>query len=154
MNIERISLPALTVIGIEGSTRDGAGFIQRLWSEANARFGEIAHLVMRHPDGTPVGFWGAMTDFSRSFRPWENNFSEGLYLAGAECNSGSEPPKGWMKWIIPAFEYLKVENDAPEVFPRVLEYMNINGMTLAGAVHDLADPASGKNYMMFPIRKL
>ena len=46
MNIERISLPALTVIGIEGSTRDGGGFIQRLWSEANARFGEIEYLVI------------------------------------------------------------------------------------------------------------
>jgi len=154
MNIERRSLPALTIIGREGSTDDGPGFIQNLWREANEHFGEISHLVMRDSDGKPVGFWGAMTDFSRSFRPWENGFTEGLYLAGAECNEGSEPPEGWTKWAIPAFEYLKVENNAPDVFLCVLEYLAQSGLTLAGAVHDLIDPASGRNYMMFPIRKL
>lgn len=151
MNIERIILPAVTVIGREGSTDDGPGFIQNLWADANAHFSEIEPLIKRDADGMPAGFWGAMTDFSRSFQPWENNFSEGLYLAGAECIDSAEPPQGWTKWIIPSFEYLKVENAD---FSAVLAYMAQNRLPLAGAVHDFTDPASGKNYMLFPIRKL
>ena len=140
MNIEQIRLPAITVIGREGSTNDGPGFIQKLWNDANAHFSEIEPLVRRNANGIPVGFWGAMTDFSRAFLPWGNDFSEGLYLAGAECNEGAEPPEGWMKWIIPSFEYLKVENAD---FAAVLAYMNENNLPLVGAVHDFTDPATG-----------
>ena len=42
MKIEKTSKEAFVVIGKEGSTRDGEGFIQRLWQEANAHFDEIA----------------------------------------------------------------------------------------------------------------
>ena len=142
MTFERCIKNAFTVIGREDSTHDGPGFIQNLWAEANAHFEEIAPLVMRDERGIPVGFWGAMTDFSRSFRPWENNFSEGLYLAGAECADDAIPPVGWTKWSIPAFEYLKVENAD---FPAVLEYMAENHLSLAGAVHDFTDPGTGIN---------
>ena len=69
MNIDVISKPAFSVIGKEGSTADGVGFIQGLWAEANAHFDEVAHLAKRDENGIPVGFWGAMTDFSRSFQP-------------------------------------------------------------------------------------
>lgn len=151
MNIERITLPAVTVIGRMGSTKDGSGFIQKLWADANGHFAEIEPLVRRDESGTPVGFWGAMSDFSLSFRPWENDFSAGLYLAGAECAEDAAPPEGWTKWVIPAFEYLKVENAD---FPAVLQYMADSHLSLAGAVHDFTDPAAGKNYMLFPIRKL
>lgn len=151
MNIERITLPAVTVIGRVGSTKDGPGFIQKLWADANGHFAEIEPLVRRDESGTPVGFWGAMSDFSLSFRPWENDFSAGLYLAGAECAEDAAPPEGWTKWVIPAFEYLKVENAD---FPAVLQYMADSHLSLAGAVHDFTDPAAGKNYMLFPIRKL
>ena len=151
MNTERIILPSCTVIGKEGSTHDGPGFIQNLWVDANAHFTEIEPLVKRDARGVPVGFWGAMTDFSRAFLPWENNFSEGLYLAGAECVDNAQPPEGWTKWIIPSFEYLKVENAD---FSAVLQYMNENNLSLSGAVHDFTDPATGRNYMLFPIRKL
>lgn len=151
MNIERLTLPSVTIIGREGSTHAGPGFIQNLWAAANEHFSEIEPLIKRSADGTPSGFWGAMTDFSRTFLPWENNFSEGLYLAGAECFDCAEPPPGWTKWIIPSFEYLKVENAD---FSAVLAYMARNNLPLAGAVHDFTDPSSGKNYMLFPIRKL
>ena len=36
-------------------------------------------------NGDLAGIWGAMSDFSLSFRPWEEGFSKGLYLAGVEC---------------------------------------------------------------------
>ena len=109
MKIEKLVKSAFTVIGKEGSTSDGVGFIQRLWESANSHFSEIQHLAKRDTDGELCGIWGAMSDFSRSFRPWENNFIQGLYLAGAECVDGAEAPEGWTKWIVPGYEYLRVE---------------------------------------------
>ena len=57
------------------STSDGPGFIQKLWADANAHFSEVRALAKRDEAGRPVGFWGAMSDCSRSFEPWEDNFS-------------------------------------------------------------------------------
>lgn len=151
--MERIIKPAFTVIGKEGSTRDGEGFIQRLWEDANSRFGEIAHLARMNGQGQLCGAWGAMSDFSRSFAPWEEGFTQGLYLAGAECRDDAEAPAGWTKWRIPGYEYLRVES-GPETFPATLDYMARHGLSLAGAVHDFTDPATGKGYMCFSIRKL
>ncbi len=150
--MERIIKPAFTVIGKEGSTRDGEGFIQRLWEDANTHFGEIAPLAQME-NGKLVGVWGAMSDFSRSFAPWENGFTQGLYLAGAECRDDAQPPAGWTKWVIPGYEYLRMES-TPTAFPDTLAYLAQHGMELAGAVHDFTDPATGKGYMCFPIRKL
>lgn len=152
--MERIIKPTFAVIGMEGSTEDGAGFIQSLWEKANSRFPEVAHLAKTNPDGSLCGIWGAMSDMSRSFRPWEDSFSCGLYLAGVEALDDAQPPEGWVRWDIPGFEYLKVENDAPDVFPRTLQHLAQQGLTLAGAVHDFTDPSTGKGYMLFPVRKL
>lgn len=152
--MERIVKPAFAVIGMEGATTDGPGFIQALWEKANARFGEVAHLAKTNPDGSLCGIWGAMSDMSRSFRPWEDGFTRGLYLAGVEVRDDAAPPEGWTKWCIPGFEYVRVENDAPDVFPRTLEKFAEQGLTLVGAVHDFTAPATGKGYMCFPIRKL
>ena len=152
--MERIIKPAFAVIGLEGSTEDGPGFIPALWEKANTRFGEVAPLAKTNPDGYLVGVWGAMTDMSRSFRPWEDGFTRGLYLAGVEVRDDAQPPEGWIRWDIPGYEYLRVESDAPDVFPRTLDWIAAQGLTLAGAVHDYTDPATGKSYMLFPIRKL
>lgn len=98
--------------------------------------------------------WGAMSDFSRSFNPWEN-FNKGLYLAGVECVDDAEAPVGgWTKWIIPGYEYLYVECENDDTFPKAIEYMKDNNIPLVGAVHDFTCPQTGKNYMYFPIRKL
>lgn len=153
MNIEKCTKEAFTVIGKEGSTTDGEGFIERLWEDANSRFGEIAHLVKTDENGVPLGVWGAMSDFSRSFKPWEN-FSEGLYLAGAECVDGAEAPDGWVKWTIPAYEYLYVECENDSTFPDMIRYLNDNGISLAGAVHDFICPQTGKSCMYFPVKRL
>lgn len=153
MNIEKCTKEAFTVIGKEGSTKDGESFIERLWEEANSRFGEIASLVKTDKNGVPLGVWGAMSDFSRSFKPWEN-FSEGLYLAGAECVDGAEAPEGWVKWTIPAYEYLYVECESDDTFDEMLQYLEDNGISLAGAVHDFTCPQTGKSYMFFPIKAL
>ena len=55
------------VIGKEGSTFDGEGFIQKLWNDANSHFNEVAHLAKKDANGNIVGIWGAMSDLSRAF---------------------------------------------------------------------------------------
>ena len=154
MNVNRCVKDSFAVIGKEGSTEDGAGFVQRLWADANAHFAEVAPLAKRNADGDLVGIWGAMTDFSRSFQPWEDGFTKGLYLAGVECASDAEAPAGWTKWIIPGFVYLYVECDCDTIFLDMLRYLQEENLPLAGAVHDFTCPATGKSYMFFPIRKL
>ena len=154
MNMEKCMKEAFAVIGKEGSTNDGPGFVQSLWAEANAHFAEVAHLAKKDENGNLVGIWGAMTDFSRSFLPWEDGFSRGLYLAGVECVDDAQAPEGWTKWNVPGFEYLRVECDHDGVFPEMIDYLRENGISLAGAVHDFTCPQTGKNYMYFPIGRI
>ena len=42
---------SFVVIGKEGSTLDGEGFIQKLWDDANSHFGEVAHLAKKDANG-------------------------------------------------------------------------------------------------------
>ena len=154
MKIERCMKETFAVIGKEGSTYDGSGFIQKLWEDANSHFSEVQPLAKIDENGNLAGIWGAMSDCSRSFRPWEDQFTKGLYLAGVECGGDAVAPEGWTKWIIPACEYLCVEVESENTFPEMLNYMNANGIMLAGAVHDFTCPATGKNYMYFPVRVL
>ena len=153
MKMEKIKKDAFNIIGKEGSTEDGPGFVQSLWNDANSHFAEVAHLAKKDENGNLVGIWGAMTDFSRSFQPWEDGFSKGLYLAGVECADDAEPPKGWTKWTVPGFEYLRVECDRDGIFPEMIAWLQENHTPLAGAVHDFTCPRTGKNYMYFPIGK-
>ena len=154
MKIEKCSMESFVVIGKEGSTLDGEGFIQRLWEDANSHFDEVQHLAKKDEDGKLLGIWGAMSDLSRSFQPWEDNFTKGLYLAGVQCEEGAEAPEGWTKWTVPGYEYLYAECHGGDTFGQVLAYMQENELTLAGAVHDFICPETGKNYMFFPISVL
>ena len=47
MKIEKCKKESFVVIGKEGATTDGAGFIQKLWDDANSHFGEVSQA----PDG-------------------------------------------------------------------------------------------------------
>lgn len=154
MNIQKCMKESFAVIGKEGSTEDGAGFVQKLWADANSHFEEVARLAKKDENGNLAGIWGAMSDFSRAFHPWEEGFSKGLYLAGVECADDAEAPQGWTKWAVPGYEYLVVACDHDGVFPEMIAYLNENNIPLVGAVHDFTCPRTGKNYMFFPIRKL
>jgi len=154
MAFERVIMPSFAVIGQEGSTQDGDDVIERMWKRATERYDEVAHLARTDGDGTPCGFWGAMTDFGRNFRPWEEGFSQGLYLAGVECDLSAEAPRGWTKWIIPGFEFVKVPCEDENTFMRGVIYLGEHELPLVGAVQDYTCPADGGSYMMFPIRKL
>ena len=151
--MDKVIKKAFVVIGKEGSTLDGEGFIQKLWDDANGHFDEVAHLAKRDENGNLVGIWGAMSDLSHSFQPWEDGFSKGLYLAGVECVDSAEAPDGWTRWMIPGYEYLVVENH-DGAFGDTIRQMQEEGIALVGAVHDYTDPATGKGYLYFPIRKV
>ena len=154
MEIEKCIKEAFVVIGKEGSTLEGQNFIQKLWADANAHFSEVQELAKKDAAGNIIGIWGAMSDLSQSFQPWEDNFSRGYYLAGVECNDNAEAPEGWTKWVVPGYEYIYVETEGENTFTEILEYMSINNITLVGAVHDFICPETGKNYMFFPIRMI
>ena len=72
---------------------------------------------------------------------------------GVECVDHAEAPDGRTKWIIPGYEYIVVENHTG-AFEETLGQMNEEGISLAGAVHDYTDPATGKGYLYFPIREV
>lgn len=153
MRIEKCVKESFCVIGKEGSTESGPGIVQSLWNDANSHFAEVAHLAKRDNSGNLTGIWGAMTDFSRCFLPWEKDFTKGLYLAGVECPNDAQPPTNWVKWTVPGFEYLRVECDHDGIFGEMLAYLQENRIPLVGAVQDFTCPQTGKNYMYFPIRK-
>ena len=154
MKIEKKIKETFVVIGKEGSSMEGQNFVQKLWADANSHFNEVQHLAKKDDNGNLVGIWGALSDLSHSFKPWEDNFSKGLYLAGIECGDHAEAPKGWTKWIIPGYEYIYVETENENTFSNVMNYMSENNLTLAAAVHDYTCPETGKNYMFFPIRAI
>jgi len=154
MRMETRIVPAFSVMGREGSTKDGRGFISRLWAEANEHFAEIAPLAKTDENHQLCGLWGLMSDFSRSFQPWQEQYTQGLYLAGVECQPDAVPPEGWTRWDVPGFEYICAECGEPGLFDKMLDDLTKRQMTLAGAVHDYTCPATGRNYMYFPIRKL
>lgn len=152
MECKIVRKQAFSVIGRLGSTSDGEGFIGRLWEQANAGFPQVEPLAKRTQDGGFAGFWGLMSDEGMNFRPWEENFSKGLYLAGVEVEDSAQPPEGWVKWTSPGQEYLVAE-PGPESFARALEYIKNQSWELAGAVYDFTDPGTGKSWQYFPIKK-
>jgi predicted transcriptional regulator YdeE len=154
MEIQTCIKESFSVIGKEGSTNDGKEFIQRLWNDANSHFSEVADLAKKDETGKLMGIWGAMSDLSHSFKPWEDNFTKGLYLAGVEVTDGAEAPEGWTKWTIPSFEYIYVKNESPSTFVDVINYLKEKGISLAGAVHDFNCPETGQGYIFFPLRRL
>lgn len=154
MNLNKCVKESFVVIGKEGTTEAGEGFIQRLWEDANGHFHEIEQLAKKDDNGNLVGIWGAMSDLSHAFLPWEEGFTKGLYLAGVECTDTAEAPEGWTKWVIPSYEYLYVECENENTFSQVISYMNENGIALVGAAHEFTCPETGKNYIFFPIRTM
>ena len=154
MKIEKCIKESFVVIGKEGSTLDGSNFIQELWEDANSHFSDVQQLAKKDEQGNLVGIWGVMSDFTHSFKPWEDNFSKGLYLAGVECDDTAEAPEGWTKWVVPSYEYIYAECEDGNTFAHVIKYMNQNDLALVGAVHDFTCPKTGKNYMFFPIRNI
>lgn len=157
MEIKKCIKESFSVIGKEGSTKDGSDFVGRLWEDANNHFSEIKALAKKDENGNILGIWGLMSDFSRSLMPWEENFTKGLYLAGVEVMDNTEAPENWVKWTVPTLEYLyvKVDKEYENSFSYVLNYMKTNDIKLEGAVFDYNCPEeNGQLYLFCPIRRL
>ena len=155
MKYEMVDLPKIAIIGKEGLCTKEKNVVQELWRQANSNFSEIAELGMKNADGSFVGFWGAMSDETRSFLPWTDGFSRGLYLAGLEVNEDAPVPEGWVKWVLPARKYLVAEltpESYAETFRNVIHCLIPElGLKLAGAACDFTEPASGQNKLFFPV---
>ena len=153
MDARIVRLHGFAVIGREGSTDEGEGFISRLWAEANARYGEIADLVVSE-SGAPRGLWGAMSDMGRRMLPWEDGFTRGLYLAGAEVHKDAQAPAGWVRWDIPEHTWLMIPvvEGVPRAMRQGLEYIQAHGLRLIGAVCDYTRPGEGE-YCAFPVER-
>ncbi|WP_373889721.1 hypothetical protein [Paludicola sp. MB14-C6] len=54
MDIQKCVKESFTVIGKEGTTNDGQGFIDKLWEDANSHFNEVEHLAKKM---MKVTFW-------------------------------------------------------------------------------------------------
>lgn len=157
MEIVIYELPAFSVIGMEGRAEPGHNPAPALWETANARFGEVEALALRDENGVPVGVWGAMSDLSRAFLPWEDGFSTGLYLAGVQVPDSAQAPEGWTKWTLPAFACLRVkaEGDYAAAFRAGLDELARRGLSLAGAVQECQRMAEGGQlYLFFPFKRL
>lgn len=149
MALTFIELPVFAVIGVEASSEDGAGFVARAWDTANARFSEVAHMALADENGAPR-IWGLMSDMSRSFRPWEDNFTKGLYIAGIEVAPEAQPPAGWTKWVSPAYRYAVFPMTDSDSFARALEALTESGLALAGAAYDRIVPGKG-TFIYMPV---
>ena len=57
MKIEKVSKDSFVVIGKEGSTLDGDGFIQRLWQNANTHCDEIRWMILIHKQRNCTNLW-------------------------------------------------------------------------------------------------
>lgn len=155
METRIVTLPEIEIVGMQGLCTAEHSMVAELWQQANAHFDEIAPIAMREKDGAFVGFWGAMSDISMSFLPWEDGYTRGLYLAGAEVNHGSPAPEGWTKWTLPARTWLVTDVTAEQygsIFHEVLEQVIPGmGLKLSGAVCDYTEPRTGKNMLFFPV---
>lgn len=155
MEFNKIIKNSFCIIGKLGATNHKNFNIKLLWDNANIHFDEISHLAKKDSNANISGFWGAMSSFDMNFMPWENNFSQGFYLAGVEVDDNNLPPKGWTKWTLPSFEFLtlKIENSYTKTFDQGLSYIKNKNLKLVGAIQDFINPQSGENYIYFPIKR-
>ena len=134
MNIIEITKPAFFVIGKEGygNTVEGNQWIIDLWKDANQHFLEVFDLASRDEQDHLRGFWGAMTDSTRSFLPWKDlndqdyqteviaSDVERLYLRYADWNDDDEID--WLDdWDQDDEDY---ENRLPPAIQLTVEYSN------------------------------
>ncbi len=156
MVIEKRYKESFSIIGRRKWVEKGSG-VQDVWEDANCHFDDVLPLAKKDEEGRLVGVWGAMSDRTMAFKPWENHFSEGYYLAGIECEASQLPPEGWFKWTLPSFEYLvcKPEPSYAEAMAFVLQtYMPEHRMNLQGAIQEFYDPKQGGQlFLLFPIAK-
>jgi predicted transcriptional regulator YdeE len=158
MKVEIMDKSSFSVIGKlgQGHAKDSLKWIPPIWQEANRDYNEISNLAKLDNEGNIVGFWGAMSDVDERFERWQE---EGKYLAGCEVTDDAVAPKGWVKWIIPAFKYAVVkctQDTYKDAFGYMLkDYLPQHEYHIVGAIHEYYDPKDthGELSLYFPIEK-
>lgn len=152
-----IHLGKVAVIGKCGKSTDDEGFVQKLWEEANGHFNEVEALAKKDENGKVAACWGAMSDMGLNFKPWEDWFKTGLYLAGVEVNEDAIAPEGWTKWVMPERDYLVVSVDMKDYSNTFNHYvwfkLDFLLYDLVGAACDYTIPETGENFIYFPVQK-
>lgn len=155
MEVKYAKKKSFSVIGKLGSTDEGGNFIGRVWAEANQGMSKIMKYAIKDDKGLPEGIWGLMSSMDKSFSPWEDNYSKGLYLAGVEVEDTAVAPLGWTRWKVPEFNYayVKVDNNYNEVFKYVIgEFLPNNKLKLVGAVQEYYNVRENMQlYLFFPV---
>ena len=99
MNVNKCIKESFTVIGKEGSTRDGEGFIRRLWEDANSHFAEVQHLAKKDENGGLAGIWGPI--FPAPFGPGRRGLPKGCIWPGWNAMMRHRPRRagrnGWFR---------------------------------------------------------
>jgi predicted transcriptional regulator YdeE len=134
----------------QGPADDPKSWVTLLWEEATAHFSEIAQVIRKDENCAPVGVWGAMNDIGEQNRRWGES---GKYMAGCEADANAAPPEGWVKWVIPAQNYLVVDctlDSYGEIFG---EIANDESITIVGTVHERYPEPGNPNVLelYFPI---
>lgn len=156
--MEIIELEQFAVIGKLGSTKsNNVNFIKELINEANSKFEEIKFFAK----DDVLGEWGLMSSFNNFLAPWDNNFSEGMYLFGVEAKENiayKNVPKGWTIWLVPKNKYARIKiedfNKYKELFNSMVYFtIPYNGYELSGAAFDYHENKTNSDYIYFPIKK-
>ncbi|BCA85406.1 hypothetical protein EsVE80_09290 [Enterococcus saigonensis] len=155
--VKRISLPAFTVIGKEGSglAAEGSSWVPLLWDSVNEHFEEIAATIQLEPE--EIHLWGLMSDQSEWLLPWAEI---GRYLAGIAVPQDTKAPLNWQKWEMPALDFMVVktnEDNLANMTEKMLEeILPQNHVTLTAAIqeHYLPEFGPGEVELYFPISAL
>src|SRR5574344_703251 len=157
MKFRLIHKSAFQVIGKEGSTDEGEGFIKKLYLDLEKHFTDIEPFVKK-VKGKVEGQYGLMSDFAYKFKPWEENFTKGLYLAGPVLSSKGldHDIKGFKVWSVKEQDYFEVElekdDNYQEVFNHFVYYqIPFEMKTLSGAAFDYYSFSKQKQYILFPV---
>jgi len=155
MEVKKCTLPSFSVIGLVAESTDGPGYVDKLWMEINRKGKSIMHLAKKDDDDDIAGVWGLMNDETGTFLPpGEKKSKTIVYMAGIEVNDSAKAPKGFKKWVIPAFDYLyaPVEGEKIQTIQAVMDYCAEQKLAFAACPFDYM-PADGKlMYMFFPVK--
>ena len=149
--IKTCHLESFTVIGLVGDNSSGPGYIGKLWMEINQKGKAIMHLAKKDGDGKIVGAWGLTNDETLSYLPLDKKTPKSLYMAGIEVEDRAKAPKGFTKWVVPAFDYLYAFAAANrlETIRDLLKYADDHGWEIAGSPFDFMPPDSKGEMVLF-----
>lgn len=148
-----------SLVGKEGKGASEKGFewVPPIWKDVMSNINEVKPIEKLGPKGESLGCWGAMTDINHEYKRWDK---EGKYLVGIEVELDAIVPSSWVKWDIPAFEYISVvssNENYNEVMKEILKiYMPEHNYNLVGAIQEYYSPNNkeGEMYLYFPIKRL